>query len=145
MNKEELKKILEDDCYDKQYLIEKNKELDKFKEKIISITERYKVLDKSYLTDDELELKYKDIIKNQIYEEDKLLKLFKKRQTIEKVINLLNQPYKTLFYLKYICSFSFDQIAYKMNYSSKRIYQLHNEGMTILLNTINKTGELSLT
>ena len=51
------------------------------------------------------------------------------------------QPYRVIFYLKYISLLTFDQIADKLNYSTKRIYQLHNEGLDIIIKKINETLE----
>lgn len=58
------------------------------------------------------------------------------------------------FFLKYILNLLEELLPYSLikklllNKIFQNIYflkQMHNEGMTILLNTINKTGELSLT
>ena len=56
-------------------------------------------------------------------------KIFKKKNYIEHIIQRLSQPYKTIMFMKYISFMSFDQIADKMHYSTKRIYQLHSEGL----------------
>lgn len=42
-------------------------------------------------------------------------------------------------YMKYITFLTFDQIAVRMNYSTKRIYQLHSEAISILLKLINES------
>ena len=121
MLKEELKRLLEDYWYDNQYLKEKAKEV----ESIDTLMH----FDKN-----------SDFIKNtKKYEESEMSKIIEKKKYIERLIQKLNQPYRTIMYFKYITSLTFDQIAARMNYSTKRIYQLHSEAINDLLKLIDNT------
>lgn len=119
MSKEELKSLLEDYWFDNQYLKEKSKE-------ITSVSKLIANSSSSQIFDDSIH-----------YEEEQMKNILNKKRYIESLIQNLNQPYKTLMYMKYITFLTFDQIADRMNYSTKRIYQLHNEAITKLLITIN--------
>ena len=119
MNKEELKNLLEDYWFDNQYLKEKSKEIN-------NVSKLFSYSSSSQLLDDSLQ-----------YEEAQIKNILCKKQKVESLIQSLNQPYKTIMYMKYITFLTFDQIADRMNYSTKRIYQLHNEGLTKLLSNIN--------
>lgn len=124
MLKEELKKLFEDYWYDNQYLKEKAKEV----ESIDTLMH----FDKN-----------SDFIKNtKKYEESEMSKIIEKKKYIEGLIQKLNQPYRTIMYMKYITCLTFDQIGVRMNYSTKRIYQLHSEAITILLKSINDSPTL---
>ena len=120
MSKENLKELLEDYWYDNQYLQEKAKE--------------FQSMDKFLKIDGNSEF----LISTKQYEESQMLKIVEKKKYIESLIQRLSQPYRTLMYMKYISFLTFDQIAGKMNYSTKRIYQLHSEGFSKLLNIINE-------
>ena len=65
------------------------------------------------------------LLKKSNVEEKRLLEILERKQTIEEKINLLDQPYRNVLYLKYIRAYTIDEVALNMNYSSKRIYQLH--------------------
>lgn len=139
MNKQELKTLLESLHFDNQYYIEKNKELEKNKKQTEAILARYKnLINIPNTTKDEIYEKTNNLIQSQIREEEQLLKIIERKQNLEKAIEQIEQPYRTLFYLKYVTSLTFDQVADRMNYSSKRIYQLHREGLDVLLDYINK-------
>lgn len=119
MLKNELKTLLEDYWYDNQYLKEKAKEVEAMNNLIRSG-------------------KGSDfIVSTKQYEESEMSKVIEKKKYIEGLFQNLNQPYRTIMYMKYITFLTFDQIADRMNYSTKRIYQLHSEGLTLLLNSIN--------
>lgn len=111
MEKHELKEYLEEYMYDYQYLKAKINEIEKY-DKMIG-----KNITSSSFSD------------NKEYEEQKMSKLMDKKREIESTIDLLKQPYRTVMYLKYICFSTFDQIADKLSYSTKRIYQLRGEGL----------------
>ena len=64
-------------------------------------------------------------------------KIVKKKKYIETLFQKLIQPYQILMYLRYISFLTFDEIADRMNYSTKRIYQLHTEALNKLLDVIN--------
>lgn len=118
----ELKELLESYRYDSQYINAKTKEIESFNNFSSS---------KQIDSIKEIEIKT-------------LSKLLDKKIFIEDLIQRLKQPYKTLFYMKYIRFLSFDQIADKLNYSTKRIYQLHKEGMSILLVKTNEIENITI-
>lgn len=55
---------------------------------------------------------------------------------IEGTIDNLPQPYKNIFYFRYVKNLSYEKIAFNMNYSIQRIYQLHKEGLNKILEKI---------
>lgn len=123
MTKEELKVLLHEYYYDSQYLKQKNKEIE-FIAHLKTSTN-------------------KDYINEALHEEhEKINKVFCKKKFIEKLFDYLSQPHKTIMYDKYIISLTFDQIADNMNYSTKRIYQLHSEALDKIVEYVN-TNEIS--
>ena len=120
MTREELKSLFEDYWYDNQYLKEKSKEI---------------MTTNNYLANTDAKNFFDDSIN---YEKQQIALILHKKQHIESLIQTLNQPYKTLMYLKYITFLTFDQIADRMSYSTKRIYQLHNEAINKILEDLNK-------
>jgi len=139
MNKEDfLVMDLESYKFDCQYFLEKSDDIRVLKKKIENL----------FVQLNDMKLKKQDtcdindqlqiIVKKQHAEEKKLLKLIGKKQRIENRIEKLSQPYRNIFFLRYVRGNSFDEIASKMNYSTKRIYQLHKEGLEIYISTNNK-------
>lgn len=120
MQKEELKSMLEEYWYDNQYLKEKAKEV-----------ESMDLLIRSGKGSD-------FIVSTKKYEESEMSKIIEKKKHIEGLFQKLNQPYRTIMYMKYITFLTFDQIADRMSYSTKRIYQLHSEAIMLLLRSINE-------
>lgn len=121
MTKEELKTLLEEIWYDEKYLKEKAKEIENVSI-LLKKSERY------------------DMLKNSCeYEKSQMKKILEKKHNVEEMIEKLGQPYRTIFYMKYICFLTFDQIADRINYSTKRIYQLHSEGFANLLKIMNES------
>lgn len=122
MTKEALKELLESYWYDNQYLREKAKEVENI-EKMIKLGKSSEFI---------------SITKQ--YELSEMSKIIEKKKYIENLLQNLNQPYRTIMYMKYIVFLTFDQIADRMHYSTKRIYQLHSEAIAILLKTLNETN-----
>jgi len=125
MTKNQLKAILRDYWYDKQYLNEKTKECELIsKHANIEINKnlQYSFSIDNYKKQDELRIK----------------QLLIKNKKIEDAIQSLPQPSRSVINFKYIFSMSNEEIAKKMNFSIQRIYQLHNEGLMKLLEKINK-------
>lgn len=85
----------------------------------------------------ELTLSIDKIAKKQIEEEKLLIELLNKKQALEKKISQIQQPYKNVLYLRYIKALRYEEIAKKMNYSVKRIYQLHNEALKLYADLSN--------
>lgn len=67
------------------------------------------------------------------YKQEQIAKIIERNKNIETLIYKLPQPYQTVIYFKCISSLSFYEIAGILEYSSKRIYQLHSEGLEKLL------------
>ena len=114
MSREELKELFESYWYDNQYLKEKFKEVESLNK--LSMNQS----DSAFLVDtkenEQLEIK----------------KILEKKKYIETLIQKLPQPYRTILYMRYISFFTFDQIADKIHYSTKRIYQLHSDALNKL-------------
>ena len=140
MTKEELKQIFDSYKYEIQFYNEKLKDINKLKNEISVLAESTKIFKIAELNTTEIDNNFTLFLDKQVSEETKLLKTLDKKQKIENYINLASQPYHIVLYLKYISLLTFDQIAEKLNYSTKRIYQLHNEGLNIILDQIH--GEL---
>lgn len=119
MTKECLKELLEEYWYDNQYLKEKAKEVETMNKLILAG-------------------KSSDFLcATKLYEEAEMSKIIEKKKHIENLLQNLTQPYRTIMYMKYITFLTFDQIADRMNYSTKRIYQLHGEAINKLLIVVN--------
>ena len=138
MEKEDAIKELESYKYDFQYYQEKSNEIEKLKNEIKKSYERLNEMMQNKIENSELECQLQKIIDKQSKEEDFLLSILNKKQEIEKRISLLDQPYKNIFFMKYINLNTFDEIALKMNYSTKRIYQLHKIGLSIYCNLFSE-------
>jgi len=119
---------LESYKYDYQYFIEKSNDIDKLKNEIEKSITRLDRIKENNGDIGEINHQIQLIVDKQSQEEYALLKVITKKQEIEKYIDDLSQPYKNIFFLHYIGGYSFSDIALKMNYSTKRIYQLHKEG-----------------
>ncbi len=121
MDKKQIIKYLEDYKYDYQYYQEKAKEIHSVEKQMRSVN------DSQFL------------LATKKYEESQITKFINKKKDIEMLLQKTSQPYQTLLYLKYISFLTFDQIADRMNYSTKRIYQLHGEALNRLLDIINNS------
>lgn len=127
MNREDIKRDLENYAYDFEYYIEKTKECEKFKDETHRAIMRIKMLNEHNRKNsvNETQSAIDNIIEQVVGNEGTLIGIMRKKQNIEKVIENLNQPDRTIIYLRYLRFYTFDQIADKMHYSTKRIYQLH--------------------
>lgn len=86
-------------------------------------------------------LKIDDNIKNVIYElhskiyslvleeEEKLLNSFMNKLEIEKIIDRLEQPHRSILYFKYVCMYEFNKIAELTELSESYVYSLHKEAL----------------
>lgn len=126
-----LVKALSSYSYDKKFYEEKSREIDKLKVQLQNNLDRILFLKKLNLIEDEHKVAIRTISKKLFEEEKILLQILEKKQKIEQSLNLTEQPYKSVLYYRYILSKSFDEIGQMMNYSTKRIYQLHSEGLDI--------------
>ncbi len=115
MTREKLKELFESYWFDNQYLTEKFKEVELFNK--LTMNQH----DSAFLIDtketEKLEIK----------------KILERKKYIESLIQKLQQPYRTILYMRYISFFTFDQIADKIHFSTKRIYQLHSDALNQLI------------
>lgn len=122
---------LESYKYELQFYGEKTKDLEKIRHEMDKC--QIVICDKQAKhTDSSIEEIRYDNLKRKYNEElSKLNTIESKKNFIESEIEKLPQPYKNILFLRYIKSHSFDEIAAKMSYSSKRIYQLHKEALKL--------------
>jgi DNA-directed RNA polymerase specialized sigma subunit len=125
MNTKECKKMLSNYRYNLITIQEKQKHLEDLKSLILKISERQKHIN-DLKDNEESKLQLDKILNKQIKAEQELLNEVTKQNKIENVINTLSQPGKTILLFRYISCMTFDEIALKLHYSSKRIYQLHS-------------------
>ncbi len=116
---------LEQYKYDCEYVKEKKKELEDLVNGIKDLAERLRFYKDNNFNVEEYKERLDMMIEKSNVEEKRLLEILERKQTIEEKINLLDQPYRNVLYLKYIRAYTIDEVALNMNYSSKRIYQLH--------------------
>ncbi len=121
---------LENYRFDKQYHQERSKDVKMLDLEIAKL--KAQVLDMEHKHYDTTSINIQiDALHNRLTFEEKALKSYEqKRCFIEHKIENMSQPYKNILFLKYIKGYSFDEIASKMNYSSKKIYQLHKDAIT---------------
>ena len=110
---------LENFWYDCQYQDEKSKDLEMIRTELNNCVFTLNDMKyKNYNTSSML-CKIEDLKSRIKIEEDYLLHLKTKKTFIESKIDSMTQPYKNILFLKYMKNYTFDQIASKMNYSSK--------------------------
>lgn len=129
MNKKELIKELENYKYDYEYFIERYKnakELNDIINELNTTSEKINDTDTTLIS-----LNLKDIADEQVREETALLGMIKRKHEIEERIDDIQQPYRSVLLYRYVSLYSFGEIAKKMNYSTKRIYQLHQKGIDL--------------
>ena len=59
----------------------------------------------------------------------KLQELLLKKFVVEKKIDSLEQPFKSILFIRYIRNNDFPEVARKIGYSEKHIYKLHGEAL----------------
>lgn len=128
MDIKDTKEELESYWFDYQYILEKSKENDAINNIVKQTCCRLEEIN-SQNKSASVQQSMAEVVDKQLREEEMFIKVMNKKQSIEDAINKLMQPYKTVLYLKYIRFLTFDQIADRMKYSTKRIYQLHNEAL----------------
>ena len=131
---------LESYVYDNQYFLEKSKDVDNLKKDIDTILYRINDMKLKNIDTREIESRLNILFENQSKEERFLQRLVVKKEEIERRIDDMPQPYKNILFLKYIKGNSFDEIAKKMHYSTKRVYQLHKEGVKIYIKLAEYTS-----
>ncbi len=130
MNKNEIKKLLEDYKFNQEYLEEKVNELKNLfeNEKIYS-----KIFNNKPFSEDKI---FKNFIKEKQSEIELIKEIKHNNLMVMNLINNLDQPHKNILYFKYIKSLTFDEIALKMCYSTPRIYQLHSTALDLISQNI---------
>lgn len=119
---------LENYKYEKEYYLEKTKTLKKLRKQYKALIEQKEELILTKTDTSRIDQRIGQMAQHQFEEEKQLFELFSRKQKVERKIEKLEQPYKNVLYFKYICEYSFEEIAEKMHYSIKRIYQLHKAG-----------------
>ena len=133
MTKDEIKNLLESYKFEVKYYNERRTEADIVMNNIkatIKVLNNIKdeVPNKDLVKD--LILSYtKDVLKI----ENNLAEINLKIKSIENLIENVSQPYRNVLHYKYIVGLSVEQIADKMNYSTQRIYQLHEIGINEII------------
>lgn len=131
-SEQELKE-LKSYAYELQYYNEKLKDMEKLTKVINEL--------KSKLSDMKIKgydttltvIELNNLEDKQVLLSKTLSNILNKNQKVESKIEDMFQPYKNILFLKYVKNLSFDEIATKMNYSSKRIYQLHKIAVSMYL------------
>lgn len=124
-------KELENLSHDYQYLKEMREVIEHEDLGLTKIYWSLKEMKKLKLEIGDLDLKLKNFLEKLIQEEQHLIYALEHRQRIHDQISELEQPYRNVLYFRYVSSNTFDEIALKMNYSTKRIYQLHKEAIDL--------------
>lgn len=117
-------KELEEYKYNVKYYFEKSKDIQIINKEI----DKLKINCESNIKE--------DICKTLGNEKNEITNIFMSIKKVEERINNLSQPYKNIFYYRYIKNLNFDEIAKNLNYSTKRIYQLHKLGLDIYCKNI---------
>ena len=139
MNRKAVVKELADYKYESEYFLERYKNVQEFNSIINKMNDRANILSNGNVSVYAIsEGNLKKLQAQQYEEENLLLDLIRKKQIIEERIDGLDQPYKNVLLYRYISLYSFGEIAKKMNYSTKRIYQLHQEGVEAYINKYAK-------
>lgn len=126
MKKNELKTILKTYQYNKDYIYESSNNIKIERE----YTDKYlKNLPINYQIDDNIST----LIEKHKNNKKSVINIINNNKYIEDIINSLEQPYKNVLFYKYINNLSFGEIALKMNYSTPRIYQLHNKALDLAI------------
>lgn len=131
MNTNSIIEELESYIYDHQYYLEKKKDVETLKVELDKLIRKIHDMKAKCYDTSATESQIEEINKSLQIEENRILKIAKNQELIETKIENMTQPYKNILFLKYLKGYSFDQIASKMNYSSKRIYQLHKDAIKI--------------
>lgn len=130
--RELIKKELESYWYDGIYYAEKIKEIEIIINDISRITLQEQDFENSFMFNNNKKLLKR--LTDRLNNDQKIFDdLFQKKQKTEISLGKMSQPYKTIMYLKYIMFNTFDEIAVKMCYSPKRIYQLHSIALDLFV------------
>ena len=131
-SEQELKE-LKSYAYELQYYNEKLKDMEKLTKEMNEL--KFKLSDmkiKGYDTTLTV-IELNNLEDKQVLLSKTLSNILNKNQKVESKIEDIFQPYKNILFLKYVKNLSFDEIATKLNYSSKRIYQLHKIAVSMYL------------
>lgn len=132
MDKKMMIEELESYKYDYEYFFERFNNAKKLDEVISQLDSRIKEIYRmGFASDSKLNKQLLNIKEEQIEEERVLLAMLSKKRKIERMIDSIGQPYRSVLLYKYISLYTFDEIALKMHYSTKRIYQLHKKGIEL--------------
>ena len=94
--------------------------------KVKEILKTYRI-NKTYKRDLENELaKELENVDHRKFLERELVQVMQIIEDVDKTISSLSQPNKSLIFYRYIKGMSYESIAFRLNYSVQRIYQLLN-------------------
>jgi DNA-directed RNA polymerase specialized sigma subunit len=119
--------------YDNQYYNDKRGEVIKINEQLTELSSKLQKLMPVSLDSAEIEASIRELIGKHLEEKKFLLAALEKKHILERKLNGMKQPYRTVLYFRYIRNMGFKEIAKKMNYSDKRIYQLHREALELYM------------
>lgn len=124
-------KELQNLCHDYQYLKEMIDNIETQNLGVQKIYSSLKEMKRLKLDIGTLDIKLEKFLEKLIEEEEYLIETIEQRQKIQQRIQHIEQPHRNILFFRYICGKTFEEIAGKMNYSTKRIYQLHKESLYI--------------
>lgn len=128
-NKNELIRQLEELKHDAMYLDEMKSLMEAEDNNLTKIYTNLRHMKEMDLDVGNLDVKVKSILEKFVKGEKNLIHALEKRQGILTKIDTMSQPYKNVLYFRYVGMCTFDEIADKMKYSTKRIYQLHQSAL----------------
>ncbi|MDR2047569.1 MAG: DUF1492 domain-containing protein [Clostridiales bacterium] len=117
--------------YDSQYYNDKHNDIIKMNKQLMELSYKLQQLTNFNKDTATIEASIGELIREHLKEEKFLLAALEKKHILERKLNEMKQPYRTILYFRYIHNMSFKEIANKMNYSDKRIYQLHREALEL--------------
>lgn len=129
MTVEIAKSKLKNYYFEKKYLENKLSITKNIKSMLVDLINYNKkmIIDNDY--ESQINRNNNDIIEKIIEEENYIINSLDELIYLQRVIDQIDQPYRSVLYYRYILSMEFIQIAETLNYTDKRIYQLHSEAL----------------
>lgn len=137
-NKSKALQDLESYWFENQYYAERRKDAETLATEINNCLFQQKDMELKGYDTTAIKFEIEQMLLKQKNDESALIIINAKNKKIESLIEDMPQPHKNVLFLKYIKNNSFEQIAGKMSYSNKRIYQLHKEALQIYTERQNK-------
>lgn len=131
MREEKLKIMLIQAKFDHELCKEKEREIGKILNEIKRLSKIINESDNQHIID--LCNQKREVHAAKIKEEEEKIMLCSIRKNeIDSIINTVEHPYCIILYMRYISFYDFKKIAQMLNFSDKRIYQLHKIGLQML-------------